>query len=396
MIIQPKTRGFICTTAHPVGCTAYVDAQIKQIQAAGPIVGGPKSVLIIGASGGYGLPSWISSAFGCGATTLGLSFEKPPAETKTASAGWYTSQALNRAAQKAGLNIHRLDADAFAEDTRQAVVAIAREKMPPVDLVIYSLASPVRKDPTSGQLWRSVIKPIGQPCHVKSVNVDKAEVIDDLVLEPASEEEIAATVKVMGGEDWQLWMQALTAGKVLAEGCRTLAYTYIGSEITWPVYKNGTIGRAKEDLDRAALAIREQLAPLQGDARVVVLKAVVTQSSAAIPVVPLYASVLFQVMKDMGIHEDCPTHIERLFRTQVCNTEQTLDAEGRIRLDEAELSESVQEKVRLLWPQVSTGNLREITDFDGFRADFLRIFGFGIEGVDYEVDVSPLWQATAE
>lgn len=393
MIIRPKTRGFICITAHPAGCASYVNAQIQQMQAGGAIAGGPKSVLIIGASGGYGLPSWICSAFTAGAATLGLSFERPPTETKTASAGWYAGHALESAGKKAGLNLHRLDADAFASSTKEAVVAKARAHMPPIDLVIYSLASPVRPDPASGKLWRSVIKPIGNSCHVKSLNVDKEEITDDLLLEAASEEEIADTVKVMGGEDWHLWMQALKAGGVLATACRTIAYTYIGSEITWPIYKEGTIGRAKEDLDRAAVDIRQVLATLKGEAQVVALKAVVTQASAAIPVVPLYASVLFRVMKDMGIHEDCPTHIERLFRTQLCaDAELQLDADGRIRLDHAELSSEVQERVRALWPQVTTENLRQITDFEGFRADFLRVFGFGVEGVDYEADISPLWQ----
>ena len=397
MIIKPRVRGFICITAHPAGCAANLANQIRQVEAQGPIAQGPKSVLVIGASGGYGLPSRILAAFGCKAATLGVSFEKPPTETKTGSGGWYHTKAFDHAAAEAGLWSHSLDQDAFAHSTKDAVIdTIKTHKMPPIDLVVYSLASPVRQDPDSETLWRSAIKPIGDTYHVKSLNVDKAEIIDDLALAPATDEEIADTVKVMGGEDWVLWMQALDKAGALAEGVRTVAYTYIGSEVTWPIYKNGTLGHAKQGLDRAAAALRTAMQSHGGDARVVALKAVVTQASAAIPVVPLYASILFQVMKDAHQHEDCITHIDRLFRTQLTSDARLqLDADGRIRMDGAELADDVQAKIATIWQQVSTENLRALTDFDGFRSDFLRIFGFGLDEIDYEADISPLWHPGA-
>lgn len=393
MIIKPRVRGFICTNAHPAGCAANVTAQIKQMQAGGALAKPPKNVLILGSSGGYGLPSRICAAFAGGAATLGIGFEREPSEKKTASAGWYNSLAFDAAAKAAGLWSQTLNIDAFSDAAKEQVIRIAKEKMGPIDLVVYSLAAPVRKDPATGALWRSVIKPIGANCQVKSLNVDKAQIIDAMNLEPASEEEIDATVKVMGGEDWRRWLKALGDAAVLSDNCRTLAYTYIGSELTWPIYKQGTIGRAKEDLDLAAAAIRKQLQPKGGDARIIVLKAVVTQASAAIPVVPLYISILFRIMKNLNIHEDCASHIDRLFRTQLGGEQDVrLDDLGRIRMDEMELSVNVQSEVQRLWPQISTENLRAETDFDGFREDFLKIFGFGVPGVDYAADISPLWQ----
>lgn len=393
MIIKPRVRGFICTNAHPVGCAANVTAQIKQIQAGGALINPPKNVLIIGASGGYGLPSRICTAFAGGAATLGIGFEREPSEKKTATAGWYNSLAFDAAAKAAGLWSQTLNIDAFSTAAKEQAIRIAKENMGPIDLVIYSLAAPVRKDPITGNLWRAVIKPIGASCQVKSLNVDKAQIIDAMNLEPASEEEVDATVKVMGGEDWRLWLKALEEAAVLSDNCRTLAYTYIGSELTWPIYKQGTIGRAKEDLDLVATAIRKQLQPKNGDARVIVLKAVVTQASAAIPVVPLYISILFRIMKDLNIHEDCVGHIDRLFRTQLGDEQDMrLDDLGRIRMDEMELSVNVQSEMQRLWPKISTENLRTETDFDGFMEDFLKIFGFGVKGVDYAADISPLWQ----
>lgn len=391
MIIKPRVRGFICTTAHPLGCQANVKTQINQVQAAGAVAGAPRTVLVIGCSSGYGLASRICSAFGGNAATLGLSFEKKPTEHKTASAGWYNCLAFDAAAKAEGLWAETLNQDAFSDASKDAVIAKARAEMEPIDLVVYSLAAPVRQDPDTGELWRSVIKPIGEHCHVKSLNVDKAQIIDDLDLAPATEEEIKATVKVMGGEDWVRWMERLADGGVLSDTCQTVAYTYIGSELTWPIYRQGTIGKAKEDLDRAATAIRQRLGT-DGDARVAVLKAVVTQASAAIPVVPLYNSILFRVMKDLGMHEECIDQIDRLFRTQLfAGDNSQLDEAGRIRMDERELSQEVQSKVQAIWPAVTTENLRDLTDFDGFKKNFLQIFGFEVPEVDYEAEISPLW-----
>lgn len=391
MIIEPKVRGFICVTAHPAGCATNVANAINHIQTSGQLPNPPRNVLVLGASSGYGLSSRISAAFSGGAATLGVSFEKEPTEKKTASAGWYNSLAFDAAAKTQGLWAKTLNLDAFADASKATVIDLAKAELGPIDLVIYSLASPVRLDPDTGELWRSVIKPIGSPCHVKSLNMDKAKIIDDMVLEPASDEEIAATVKVMGGEDWERWMIALNDAGVLSVDCRTIAYTYIGSEMTWPIYRQGTIGKAKEDLDRAATTIRALLP--EGDARVAVLKAVVTQASAAIPVVPLYNSILFQVMKDLQLHEGCPEHIDRLFRTQLyTDNAMQLDDDGRIRLDTIELSEEVQARVRNIWTKVTTENLNNITDFSGVRKDFLRIFGFEVAGIDYEADLSPLWR----
>lgn len=388
MIVKPRVRGFICTTAHPIGCAANVAEQVRYVQQRPRHEHGPKNVLVIGASGGYGLPSRISAAFGAGAATLGLSFEKAPTATKTASAGWYNNQAFDKLAAEAGLWAKTLDGDAFSDEMKASTIDVIREQMGPIDLVVYSLASPVRKDPETGETYRSAIKPLGETFHVKTLNVDKAEV-HEVDLEPATAEETAATVKVMGGEDWERWMQALDAAGVLAPGCKTVSYTYIGSELTWPIYWHATLGKAKEDLDRAARAINAGLGKLGGEARVAVLKCVTTQSSAAIPVVPLYASLLFQVMKEQGNHETCMEHVQRLFETQLYGDGLRLDEEGRIRVDDLELSDPVQDEVKRRWPLVTTENLDDLTDFAGFRYDFLRIFGFGVPGVDYDAEVDP-------
>ncbi|TVS16037.1 MAG: trans-2-enoyl-CoA reductase family protein [Gammaproteobacteria bacterium] len=389
MIVKPRVRGFICTTAHPVGCAANVAEQVRYVRERPPLDNGPKNILVIGASGGYGLPSRISAAFGSGAATLGLSFEKPPTETRTASAGWYNNRAFDKLAAEAGLWSKTLDGDAFSDAMKAETIDIIKREMGPIDLVVYSLASPVRKDPDSGELYRSAIKPLGKTFHVKTLNVDKAEV-HEVDLEPANDEETAATVKVMGGEDWERWMDALADAGVLAPNCQTVSYTYIGSELTWPIYWHATLGKAKEDLDRAAEAIGSRLSDVGGDAKVAVLKCVTTQSSAAIPVVPLYASLLFKVMKDQGNHETCMEHVQRLFETQLYGPGKLrLDEQGRIRVDDLELSDAVQDEVKRRWPQVTTHNLDELTDFAGFRYDFLRIFGFGVPGIDYDAEVDP-------
>jgi enoyl-[acyl-carrier protein] reductase/trans-2-enoyl-CoA reductase (NAD+) len=389
MIIKPRIRGFICTTAHPAGCAANVAEQIRYVKSQSPIADGMKNVLVIGASGGYGLASRITAAFGAGAATLGVSLEKPPAETKTATAGWYNNIAFEEAAEAAGLYARTLDGDAFSDDMKTQVVDAIRSDMGQIDLLVYSLASPVRPHPRTGTLHRSSIKPLGGTVHIKSLNVDKG-LVHEVDLEPATEEETANTVAVMGGEDWEFWMDALMDAEVLAPGFRTLAFTYIGSDLTWPIYWEGTLGKAKEDLDRAALAIRKRLEVIHGDARVATLKAIVSQASSAIPVVPLYVSLLFRVMKEAGVHEGIIEHIYRLFATQLARgAEMNLDEEGRIRVDDLELKEDIQDEVRRRWSLVTTENLAELGDLGGFREDFLKIFGFGFAGVDYEAEQDP-------
>ena len=388
MIIRPRIRGFICTTAHPVGCAALINAHVGWIKAQPPIAGGPHNVLVIGGSGGYGLASRIVSGFGGGARTLCVSFEKEPAADRTGTAGWYNNLAFDRLAAADNLYARSLNADAFADKTKSQVADIVRSDLGGLDLLIYSLASPVRTDPNTGVLYRSVIKPVGRTVHTKTLNVEKG-VVHEIDLAPADDEEIQATVKVMGGDDWERWVAHLYRQKLLNPGFKTVAYTYIGSELTWPIYWEGTLGKAKEDLDRAAAAMRSALAPLHADARVAVMKAVVTQASSAIPVVPLYISLLFRVMKDMAVHEDCLRQIDRLFRTRLYGRDvmPVCDAASRLRVDDWELREDVQGEVRRRWSMVDSDNVFELSDLGGFRRDFLRIFGFDVDGVNYEEDV---------
>ena len=386
MIVKPRVRGFICTTAHPTGCAANVLDQVSRVS---PLVSRPTKALVVGASAGYGLASRIMAAFGGRADTLGVSLEKAPTPTRTASAGWYNNAAFEAIAAERGLYARTLDGDAFADETRARAVAEVRETFGQIDLFVYSLAAPVRRHPRTGVTHRSVIKPLGETFHVKTLNQATGEV-HEVALEPATDAEVADTVAVMGGEDWEFWVEALLAADALAPGCKTVSYTYIGSELTWPIYWQATLGKAKEDLDRAAAAIRERLAPLGGDARVAVLKAVVTQASSAIPVVPLYFSLLFDVMKEQGTHEDCLAHINRLFRTGLYGGDKpNLDSAGRIRMDDWELAPHVQAKVRERWSMVTTKNVAKLADLKGIREDFLKIFGFGMAGVNYEEDVSP-------
>jgi enoyl-[acyl-carrier protein] reductase/trans-2-enoyl-CoA reductase (NAD+) len=391
MIIKPRIRGFICTTAHPVGCAALVDEQIRWSKAQAPITSGPKNVLVIGGSGGYGLASRIVAGFGAGARTLCLSFEKEPAPDRTATAGWYNGVAFDRVAGAHGLYARSVNADAFADATKAQIADIVRGDLGGVDLLVYSLAAPVRTDPNTGVLYRSAIKPIGRTVHIKTLNVDKG-VVHEADLAPASVEEIESTVKVMGGEDWERWVTHLHEQQLLNPGFKTIAYTYIGSELTWPIYREGTLGKAKLDLDRAAAALRSRVEPLRGDARVAVLKAVVTQASSAIPVVPLYLSILFKVMKGMNLHEDPVRHIDRLLRGHLYNgtTLRRFDDMGRLHVDDWELRQDVQTEVHLRWDRVNTDNIMDVSDLAGFRRDFLRIFGFEADGVDYDADVSPL------
>ena len=390
MIIQPKTRGFICTTTHPTGCAANVREQIDKVKAGGPIANGPKKVLVIGASTGYGLSSRITAAFGAGAATLGVFLEKPATEKKPGSAGWYNSAAFEKAAHEAGLYARSVNGDAFSNEVRARVIEMIKQDLGEVDLVVYSLASPVRKLPDTGEVVRSVLKPIGETYRARAVDTSKDEIIDTEV-EPATEEEIANTVKVMGGEDWELWIDALKEAGVLAQGVKTVSYSYIGTDITWPIYWHGALGKAKEDMDRAAAALRGQLADLGGSANVAVLKSVVTQASAAIPVMPLYIAMSFKVMKELGTHEGCLEQIDRMFRTQLYRDGgPELDDAQRIRMDDWELRDEVQNTVKETWPKVTTENLFELTDYQGYKDEFLKLFGFGIEGIDYEADVDPV------
>lgn len=385
MIIKPRIRGFICTTAHPVGCTANVRRQIDYVRSQGPIDADIRNALVLGCSAGYGLASRIVAAAGCGANTLGVSLEKPPTATRTASAGWYNNAAFANA--DIGPVCRTLNADAFADSTREQTIEALKAEFGPLDLLVYSLASPVRKHPHTGQLHRSAIKPLGAPLRMKSLNVDKGEV-QEVELTPGSEQEVANTVAVMGGEDWEFWVSALQEADLLAPGFRTLAFTYLGSELTWPIYWGGTLGKAKEDLDRAAAALTKRLRPLGGEARVASLKGVVTQASSAIPVVPLYISLLFKVMKEQKVHEGCIEHIHRLFATQFAKgADQRLDDHGRIRMDDLELSKPVQDEIERRWPLVTTENLPQLGDLAGYKTDFLNIFGFGMPGVDYNRDV---------
>lgn len=389
MVIKPKIRGFFCLTSHPVGCAANVDRQIDYVKQQGPIPGGPKKVLVIGASTGYGLASRITAAFGSQADTLGVFFEKPPTERKPGTAGWYNSVAFERAAKAAGLYAKSINGDAFSDEIKQQTIARLKQDLGSVDLVVYSVAAPRRVHPKTGEVAHSTLKPIGQTYEGLTLDTDK-KVVSPITIEPATDEDIAATVSVMGGEDWQLWMDALEEAGVLAPGCRTISFTYVGSETTWPIYRAGTIGKAKEDLEARAGAMHERLAARGGGAYIGVMKALVTQSSSAIPVVPLYISLLYKIMKEQGLHEGCIEQIQRLFATRLfTGGEVAADAKGLIHLDDWEMRDEVQNRVSELWTTVSTENLEEVSDFAGYQADFLRLFGFGLPGVDYEADVDP-------
>lgn len=389
MIIKPKVRGFICINAHPQGCAANVREQIAFTQAQGSIAGGPKNVLVLGCSTGYGLASRITAAFGSAAQTLGVCFERPPTDSKTASAGYYNTAAFHAEAEAAGVYAKTINGDAFSQACKEQVLALIKQDLGKIDLVVYSLAAPRRTDPLTGEVYSSVLKPIGQAYTAKNLNTDTLK-IGDVCVEPATEEEIAATVKVMGGEDWELWMRALGDAGVLAEGCQTVAYTYLGDKLTWPIYGHATIGKAKEDLDRAAAAIAQQLQAVGGAARVAVLKALVTQASSAIPVMPLYLSILIKVMQEDGTDEGCIEQLQRLFTECIYSEAPRLDEHGRFRVDDKELNPAVQARVEALWEQVTEENLFALTAFKSYQENFLKLFGFGVAGVDYDADISPL------
>ncbi|MFV8369399.1 enoyl-ACP reductase FabV [Flavobacterium sp. LB2R40] len=387
MIIEPRMRGFICTTSHPKGCEQNVKNQIDYIKSKGPI-DGAKKVVVIGASTGFGLASRITSAFGSDAATIGVFFEKAPSEGKTASPGWYNSAAFETEAHKAGLYAKSINGDAFSNEIKQQTLDLIKADLGQVDLIIYSLASPVRMHPTTGVLHRSVLKPIGSTFTNKTVDFHSGKV-SEISIEPCSGDDIENTVAVMGGEDWAMWIDALKAQNLLAPGATTVAYSYIGPSLTEAVYRKGTIGRAKDHLEATAFSITESLAELKGKAFVSVNKALVTQASSAIPVIPLYISLLYKIMKEEGIHEGCIEQIQRLYQERLyTGNEVPVDEKGRIRIDDLEMRPDVQQKIAKLWIEAVTENLLEIGDLEGYRKDFHNLFGFGVDGIDYTADTN--------
>ncbi|PXY43836.1 enoyl-ACP reductase FabV [Flavobacterium hydrophilum] len=391
MIIEPRMRGFICLTAHPKGAEQNVKNQIEYIKSKGPIAGA-KKVLVIGASTGFGLASRITSAFGSDAATIGVFFEKPPVEGKTASPGWYNSAAFESEAHKAGLYAKSINGDAFSNEIKRETLDLIKSDLGQVDLIIYSLASPVRTNPNTGVLHRSTLKPIGQTFTNKTVDFHTGKV-SEVSIAPANDEDIDNTVAVMGGEDWAMWIEALKSENLLADGATTVAYSYIGPSLTEAVYRKGTIGRAKDHLEATAFTITDSLKSLGGKAYVSVNKALVTQASSAIPVIPLYISLLYKIMKEEGIHEGCIEQIQRLFQDRLYNgSDVPVDEKGRIRIDDWEMREDVQAKVAALWVEATTENLPEIGDLAGYKNDFLNLFGFGFDGVDYNAEENELVQ----
>ena len=387
MIIKPRVRGFMCITTHPTGCEVNVKNQIEYIKSQGAI-DSPKRVLVIGSSTGYGLAARITAAFGGGASTLGVFFEKPGTDRKPGTAGWYNSAAFHRYAEADGLYAKSINGDAFSSEIKDKTIATIKEDLGQVDLVVYSLAAPRRQHPVTGEVFNSTLKPVGKNISMRGINTDKEE-IQEFSMEAASQQEIDDTVAVMGGEDWQMWMEALAEAGVLADGAKTTAFTYIGEKITWDLYWDGTIGQAKKDLDARVIGIREKLATHGGDARVSVLKGVVTQASSAIPIMPLYLAMLFKEMKARGTHEGCIEQLYRLFSECLYSDSPRTDEEGRLRVDELEMDPQVQSAVAESWSEISTENLLSSTDFKGYKQDFLNLFGFELDGVDYQAEVNP-------
>lgn len=390
MIIKPRTRGFICLTSHPEGTAQNIKNQIAYVQSKGKIQNGPKKVLVIGASTGFGISSRITAAFGSDAATIGVFFEKPATEGKPGTAGWYNSAAFEHEAHKAGLYAKSINGDAFSDEIKQQTIDLIKKDLGQVDLVVYSLASPRRTHPKTGTAYASVLKPIGQPFTNKTVDFHTG-VVSDISINPIdSQEDIDNTIAVMGGEDWKFWLEELHSAGVLADGVKTIAYSYIGPKLTYPIYRNGTIGQAKNDLEATVPVINDILNDLNGKAYVSVNKALVTQSSSAIPVVPLYISLLYKVMKEKGIHEGTIEQMQRLFAERLYTTEGNipLDTEGRIRIDDWEMREDVQTEVDQLWKQVTTENIEQISDIEGYRNDFFNLFGFNYNGIDYDAETN--------
>ncbi len=386
MIIQPKVRGFICTAAHPVGCAKNIEKQVGYVTQQGAI-NGCKNVLIIGASTGYGLASRIVATFGCHAKTIGVSFERAAEGKRTASAGWYNTAAFEVLAKQAGYYAKSINGDAFSDDIKQQTIELIKKDLGKVDLVIYSLASPRRTDPRTGTTYSSCLKPVGTTFKSKTVDPMSGEV-KDISIEPASSDDIENTIKVMGGEDWEWWMDALSTADVLTDDVVTVAYSYIGPELTHAVYKNGTIGNAKDHLQCTSDKLNKQLQTAGGKSFISINKAVVTQASSAIPVVPLYMSILFKIMKQMGTHEGCIEQMYRLFKDFLYNPQGAkVDEQGRIRLDDLEMQPEVQQKVIETWQQVNSTNIASLTDIAGYRHYFYELFGFDLKGINYEADV---------
>jgi len=387
MIIQPKVRGFICTTAHPVGCAQHIQEQIDYVKKHGAIKNGPKKVLVVGASMGYGLSSRIVAAFGSQAATIGVFFEREAEGKKTATAGWYNSVAFEQKAKQAGLYAKSFNGDAFSNEMKEKVAACIKEDLGSIDLLVYSLASPRRTHPQTQQVFKAVLKPIGRSYTNKSIDLSNYK-LEMVTLPQASQEEIDQTVAVMGGEDWELWIHCLASQGLLQEGFKTVAYSYVGPEVTHPIYRHGTIGKAKEHLEETAQKLSQQLAKINGRAVISVNKALVTQSSSAIPIVPLYFALLKKVMKEKGLEEDSIAQISRLFTTRLYANETTpVDKNGLIRMDDYEMREDVQREVLENWNKVDEHNLRDLTDLEGYQEDFLKLFGFGFKQVNYDLDV---------
>lgn len=381
MVVKPKIRGFICTTAHPEGCKAIVGEQIEYVKSKGKI-NGPKKVLVIGASMGYGLASRISAAYGCGASTIGVIFDKQGSESKPASAGWYNTAAFEEFAHKDGLYAKTINGDAFSREIKDETIALIKKDMGKVDMVVYSLAAP-RRTTSDGTVYSSVLKTTGKEFTNKTIDV-KTGAVSEVTISPATEQEIFATVKVMGGEDWKEWIGALKAADAIEDGAVTVAYSYIGPELTHPIYKDGSIGRAKAHLAETAKEITKSISGVS--AYVSVNKALVTQSSSAIPIVPLYISILYKIMKEMDIHEGCIEQMYRMFAEKLYGGSVVTDEEGLIRMDDWEMRGDVQNKISEIWNNISDDTIGECADLDGYRTDFNRLFGFDAEGVDYEAD----------
>lgn len=392
MIIQPRVRGFICLTSHPEGTALNVKNQIEYVKSKGKIKNGPKKVLVIGASTGFGLASRITAAFGSDAATVGVFFEKPATKGRPGTAGWYNSAAFEKEAHAAGLYAKSINGDAFSDEIKKEAIELIKNDLGQVDLVVYSLASPRRTHPKTGVAHASVLKPIERAFTDKTVDFHSG-VVSDISIQPVeNEEDIANTVAVMGGEDWRFWIEELKAAGVLADGVKTVAYSYIGPELTYPIYRNGTIGRAKDHLEATVPVLNELLKDLHGVSYVSVNKALVTQSSSAIPVVPLYISLLYKVMKEKGIHEGTIEQMQRLFadRLYTSDGQVALDENGRIRVDDWEMREDVQEEVAALWQKATTENLEEISDIVGYRNEFFNLFGFNFDRIDYNADTEEI------
>ncbi len=390
MVIKPRVRGFVCVTAHPEGCAAHIQQQIDYVKSKGAISDGPKNVLVIGSSTGFGLASRISAAFGCGSKTIGVFFERPSEEDRLGTAGWYNTIAFTEKARAEGLYARNFNGDAFSTEIKEQVIAAIKEDLGTVDLIVYSLASPRRTHPDTGTVHKSVLKPVGTTYSNRTVDTDRG-IVSDVTIEPASDDEIADTIAVMGGDDWERWIKALDEAAVIADGATSVAYSYIGPEVTWDIYKNGTIGLAKNDLEAACKRIDAHLKTKgYGRAFISVNKALVSQASSAIPVVPLYISILYKLMKAKGTHEACIEQMQRLFADRLYSgSDVPLDEAGRIRVDDWEMQDDIQAGVKEIWPQVTTENLEELTDIAGYRAEFLKMFGFGLPGIDYDADTEP-------